>query len=439
MNWWQILALTLTLKIFFFMAGLPIFLCFVLIVGGTVLMLFGSAGYGMFINSLYATGTTEALTSIPLFVMMGEVLMRSGSIDVLFGAIDKLIGRLKGRQYHMTLVLSAIVGAPAGSGIAVAAMLGRSVMGSMIKRGYDPALTGGTIMAGAMLAPIIPPSVVAIIIGTLADVSISDLLLAGVSPGLVLSVLYIAAVAISVWRNPALAPEEPVVVRTRAEKWRALWDMVPFGIIIFVSIGLIMFDFATPSEAAALGVLASILEGVVRRALSLRMLFEAAAESAVLSAVILIIMAAAVLFGQILAYTGSIQELGILAGSLQASPIIIFTLMMVVPFVLCMFVDQIALMLVLIPIFEPVIKSVPMDPVWFYMQFLINMVVASIMPPFGYFIFALKAAVPETTLAQLYRGAWLFVGVTILGMVLFTIFPGLITWLPIVLKATSGG
>ena len=104
-----------------------------------------------------------------------------------------------------------------------------------------------------------------------------------------------------------------------------------------------------------------------------------------------------------------------------------------------MFVDQIALMLVLIPIFEPVIKSVPMDPVWFYMQFLINMVVASIMPPFGYFIFALKAAVPETTLAQLYRGAWLFVGVTILGMVLFTIFPGLITWLPIVLKATSGG
>jgi tripartite ATP-independent transporter DctM subunit len=434
MIWWQILAVTLSLKIFFFMAGLPIFLCFILIVGGTVLILFGSTGYGMFVNSLYTTGATEALTSVPLFVMMGEVLMRSGSIDVLFNAIDKLIGRLRGRQYHMTLALSAIVGAPAGSGIAVAAMLGRSVMGSMLKRGYDPALTSGTIMAGAMLAPIIPPSVVAIIIGTLADVSIADLLLAGIIPGIVLTIFYIGAVAWSVWRNPALAPEEEFVKRTGREKLRAVLELIPFSVIIFVSIGLIMFDFATPSEAAALGVLASILEGVYRRAFGWKAFFDAAGESAVLSAVILIIMATAVLFGQVLAYTGAIQELGKLAGSLNQNPLIIFALMMVVPFILCMFVDQIALMLVLIPIFEPVIKSVPFDPVWFYMQFLITMVVASIMPPFGYFIFALKAAVPNVTLAVIYRGAWLFVGVSIFGIALFTVFPAIITWVPKVLK-----
>lgn len=434
MNWWEILALTLTLKILFFMAGLPIFLCFILIVGGTVLILFGSTGYGMFVNSLYTTGATEALTSVPLFVMMGEVLMRSGSIDVLFNAIDKLIGRLRGRQYHMTLALSAIVGAPAGSGIAVAAMLGRSVMGSMLKRGYDPALTSGTIMAGAMLAPIIPPSVVAIIIGTLADVSIADLLLAGIIPGIILTILYVGAVGWSVWRDPSLAPEEAYVERTGREKLRAVMELIPFSVIIFVSIGLIMFDFATPSEAAALGVLTSILEGVYRKAFTWKSFFDAAGESAVLSAVILIIMATAVLFGQILAYTGAIQELGKLTGSLNTSPMIIFALMMIVPFVLCMFVDQIALMLVLIPIFEPVIKSVPFDPVWFYMQFLITMVVASIMPPFGYFIFALKAAVPNVTLSVIYRGAWLFVGVSIAGIALFTVWPEIITWLPRALK-----
>ncbi len=434
MTWWQILAVTLSLKIFFFMAGLPIFLCFILIVGGTVLILFGSSGYGMFVNSLYTTGATEALTSVPLFVMMGEVLMRSGSIDVLFNAIDKLIGRLRGRQYHMTLALSAIVGAPAGSGIAVAAMLGRSVMGSMLKRGYDPALTSGTIMAGAMLAPIIPPSVVAIIIGTLADVSIADLLLAGIIPGIVLTIFYVGAVAWAVWRNPALAPEEEFIERTGREKLRAVLELIPFSVIIFVSIGLIMFDFATPSEAAALGVLASILEGVYRRAFTFKSFFDAAAESAVLSAVILIIMASAVLFGQILAYTGAIQELGRLAGSLNQNALVIFAVMMVVPFMLCMFVDQIALMLVLIPIFEPVIKSVPFDPVWFYMQFLITMVVASIMPPFGYFIFALKAAVPNVSLSVIYRGAWLFVGVSIFGIALFTVFPAIVTWLPNVLK-----
>ena len=434
MNWWQILAVTLTLKILFFMAGLPIFLCFILIVGGTVLILFGSTGYGMFVNSLYTTGATEALTSVPLFVMMGEVLMRSGSIDVLFNAIDKLIGRLRGRQYHMTLALSAIVGAPAGSGIAVAAMLGRSVMGSMLKRGYDPALTSGTIMAGAMLTPIIPPSVVAIIIGTLADVSIADLLLAGIIPGIVLTIFYVGAVAWSVWRDPSLAPEEAYVERSGREKLRAVMELVPFSVIIFVSIGLIMFDFATPSEAAALGVLTSILEGVYRRAFTWKSFFDAAGESAVLSAVILIIMATAVLFGQILAYTGAIQELGKLTGSLNTSPMVIFALMMIVPFILCMFVDQIALMLVLIPIFEPVIKSVPFDAVWFYMQFLITMVVASIMPPFGYFIFALKAAVPNVTLSVIYRGAWLFVGVSIFGIALFTVWPEIITWLPRALK-----
>lgn len=434
MSWWQILVVTLSLKVFFFMAGLPIFLCFILIVGGAVLILFGSTGYGMFVNSLYTTGATEALTSVPLFVMMGEVLMRSGSIDVLFNAIDKLIGRLRGRQYHMTLVLSAIVGAPAGSGIAVAAMLGRSVMGSMLKRGYDPALTSGTIMAGAMLAPIIPPSVVAIIIGTLADVSIADLLLAGIIPGIILTIFYIGAVAWAVWHNPALAPEEEFIERTGREKLRAVLELIPFSVIIFVSIGLIMFDFATPSESAALGVLASILEGLYRRAFTWKSFFDAAGESAVLSGVILIIMASAVLFGQVLAYTGTIQELGKLAASLNQNALVIFVLMMVVPFILCMFVDQIALMLVLIPIFEPVIKSVPFDSVWFYMQFLITMVVASIMPPFGYFIFALKAAVPNVSLSVIYRGAWLFVGVSIFGIALFTIFPEIITWLPRALK-----
>ena len=159
------------------------------------------------------------------------------------------------------------------------------------------------------------------------------------------------------------SPEEAYVERTGREKLRAVMELIPFSVIIFVSIGLIMFDFATPSEAAALGVLTSILEGVFRKALTWKSFFDAAGESAVLSAVILIIMATAVLFGQILAYTGAIQELGKLAGSLNTSPMIIFALMMIVPFVLCMFVDQIALMLVLIPIFEPVIKSVPFDPV----------------------------------------------------------------------------
>jgi tripartite ATP-independent transporter DctM subunit len=309
-------------------------------------------------------------------------------------------------------------------------MLGRSVMPPMVQRGYDRELTAGVMMAGALLAPIIPPSVLAIIIGTLADVSIADLLIAGIVPGIVLALLYIAVVSWKVRRNPRLAPDEIYVAPSRQEKLIALLKMIPFSLIIFVSVGLIMIDFATASEAAALGALAAFIESLYYRKMDFKAYLQAACDSAVLSAVILIIMASAILFGQVLAFTGGVQELGNAIGGMKENRWLIFFLLMLLPFVLCMFVDQIGLMMVLIPIYDPLIKTLGFDPVWFWMQFLINMVVGGITPPFGYIIFALKAAVPEMTLAQLYRPAWLFVWVTVGAIGLFTVFPEIITVLP---------
>jgi tripartite ATP-independent transporter DctM subunit len=429
-----VLAGGLVVLVALFLTGLPVYLCFVMLIGASVIVIFGEAGFGMISNSIFAVGTTEALTTVPLYVLMGEILMRSGSIDVLFASIDKLVGGVRGRQYHMTLTLSAILGAPAGSGIAVAAMLGRSVMPPMVRRGYDPGLTAGVMMGGALLAPIIPPSVLAIIIGTLADVSIADLLIAGILPGIVLTLLYVGIVIYKVWRNPALAPQETYVRPSAREKLVALAKMVPFSLIIFVSVGLIIVDFATASEAAALGTLAALIESFYHRRMGLRDYLQAAGDSAVLSAVILIIMASAILFGQVLAFTGGIQELGNAVGQLKENRWLIFVLLMLLPFVLCMFVDQIGLMMVLIPIYDPLIKTLDFDPVWFWMQFLINMVVGAITPPFGYIIFALKAAVPGISLPQLYRPAWLFVGATVAGMALFTLFPQIITALPKLMK-----
>jgi tripartite ATP-independent transporter DctM subunit len=307
-------------------------------------------------------------------------------------------------------------------------------MPPMVKRGYDPELTAGVMMGGALLAPIIPPSVLAIIIGTLADVSIADLLIAGILPGIVLTLLYVGIVLYKVWRNPALAPQETYVAPTRREQLVALAKMIPFSLIIFVSVGLIMVDFATASEAAALGTLAALIESFYHRRMGLTDYLHAAGDSAVLSAVILVIMASAILFGQVLAFTGGIQELGNAVGQLKENRWLVFFLLMLLPLVLCMFVDQIGLMMVLIPIYDPLIKALDFDPVWFWMQFLINMVVGAITPPFGYIIFALKAAVPGMSLPQLYRPAWLFVGATLAGMVLFTLFPQIITALPRLMK-----
>jgi tripartite ATP-independent transporter DctM subunit len=295
-------------------------------------------------------------------------------------------------------------------------------------------MTAGVMMAGALLAPIIPPSVLAIIIGTLADVSIADLLIAGIMPGIVLALLYIGIVIWKVRRNPRLAPDEVYVARSRQEQVIALARMIPFSLIIFVSVGLIMIDFATASEAAALGTLAAFIESLYYRKMNFKAYLQAACDSAVLSAVILIIMASAILFGQILAYTGGVQELGNAIGTMKENRWLIFFLMMLLPFIMCMFVDQVGLMMVLIPIYDPLIKTLDFDPVWFWMQFLINMVVGGITPPFGYIIFALKAAVPDMTLQQLYRPAGVFVWATIGGMALFTVFPSVITFLPRMMK-----
>jgi tripartite ATP-independent transporter DctM subunit len=434
MSWWEVLLIALALKIVLAISGLPIYLCFILIVGGATLLFFGSAGYGMFVNSLYTTGTAEALTTIPLFILMGEILCRSGSIDVLFNAIDKLIGRLRGRQYHLTLILSAILGAPAGSGIAVAALLGRSVMGPMIKRGYDARLTSSVILAGALLAPIIPPSVLAIIIGTIANVSISALLLAGIIPGLVLTLLYMGGVAVEVLRNPKLAPEEEYVPYSRKQKLWALVEMLPFSLVIFVSIGLIMLGVATPSEAAALGVISALLEAAIRGKLTMHLWLKSLSDSAILSAVILIIIATAILFSQILAYTGAIHALSEATASVNLPNWLLFALMMLVPFILCIFVDQVGIMMIVIPIYEPILKIAGFDPVWFWLQFLIVMVLGAILPPFGYILFALKAAVPEVSLRTVYSSAWLVLGLSFLGMALFTAFPSIVTIVPDLLK-----
>ncbi len=434
MNPLTILALGLAVKISLFLSGLAVYLCFILLIGGAIIFLFGPAGFGMIANSMFAVTTTEALTTVPLYILMGEILLRSGSIDALFAQIDKLVGGIRGRQYHMALTLSAILGAPAGSGIAVAAMLGRSVMRPMIRRGYDKQLTAGVMMGGALLAPIIPPSVLAIIIGTIADVSIADLLISGIIPGIVLTFFYILIVVWKVWRNPALAPEETYVAPTRQEKVMALARMIPFSLIIFVSVGLIMVDFATASEAAALGVLAALVESFWYRKMGWRDYLQAAGKSAVLSAVILIIIATAILLGQVLAFTGVVQDLGNAIVASKASHLLLFFFLMLLPFILCIFVDQIAIMMILIPIYDPLIKTAGFDAVWFWMQFLIIMVAGSITPPFGYIIFALKAAVPEVSLTELYPPAWLFTFVTLAGVALFAVFPELITFLPKLIK-----
>ena len=438
MSWWLVLSLDIALVLGLLILGVLIFVAFLLLNVTGMLLLLGPAGFGMIANSIYTTSTLNALSAVPLFILMGEILFRSGAMEVLFDSLDRLIGRIRGRQYVLCIVLSAMLGALSGAAMAVAGLLGRSLFPTMRQRGYDLRLSAGTILAGASLDPIIPPSVLAIIIATLAEVSTGKMLIAGVVPGLLLSGMFVVYVLARVAVDPGLAPNVADEMRdpsTRGSALLAFARMLPSGFIFFLVMGLIMLGVATPTEAAATGVCGALVLAWLYGGLSRRMLTDALQSGVTVAATLLLIMACATMFSQLLAFTGATRELGDFVAGLGLPGPVMLVIMMGVPFVLFMFLDQVALMMVLIPIYQPLLKLYGFDPIWFWTLFLIVATVGGISPPFGYTMFALKSAAPDVAMSDIYRAAWPFVWIILLGMVIMALYPPIITFLPELMAA----
>ena len=431
MEWYISLGIALTLLMGLFALGVPIFIAFLTVNVLGTFWLMGSAGFGMFANSVYSTVTSETLTTIVLFVLMGELLFRSGSIDVIFDALDTLMGRIKGRLYFFVIVLATLFGALSGSALAVTAMLSRSALPTMQQRGYDDRLSIGLILGGASLAPIIPRSLLVIIIGSMVDISIARLLIAGIIPGILLAGLFVGYVVVKLILNPSLAPnaDEGGGGTWRARS-KALLNMAPFSIIIFSVLGLIMLGVATPSESAATGVLGAMLVAVYYRRFTLKMAQQAILSSLGISAMIIAILACSKLFSQLLSFAGATSGLVGLATSLELDPMWMLLLLMLVPLVACMFIDQIAFMMVVIPIYAPLVKLYGFDPIWFWTLFLINISVGSLTPPFGYNLFAVKGGAPSVPMQTIFAAAWPIVICFLFGMLVLFFLPSLITFLP---------
>jgi tripartite ATP-independent transporter DctM subunit len=413
--------------------NVPIFAAFLILNITGMMLLFGTSGFGIFANSIYSSATSGALTAVPLFIAMGEILFRSGAMEVIFDSLDRLVGKIRGRQYVVCILLSAVLGALSGAAMAVAGLLGRSLFPAMRKRGYDTQFSAGTILAGASLDPIIPPSVLAVLVATAADVSIGKMLIAGIIPGIVLTGMFLVYVLIRVHFQPSLAPDISADIADRdtgGSAIMALVRMLPSLLVFFMVMGLIMLGIATPTEAAATGVFGAILLAILYRRLTLKMVTEAFFSAATVASLLLIIMCSAVMFSQLLTVTGAARALGEIVVHLSLSGAIMLFCMLAVPFVLFMFLDQIAIMLVLVPIYQPIIRIYGFDDLWFWTLFLIVATVGGLTPPFGYVLFALKSAAPDVPIETIYRASWPFVWIIVLGMAVFAVFPDLITFLP---------
>lgn len=432
MEWYWALTLALAFLLVMMASGLPVFTAFLIANLGGVMLVIGPRGFGLFSNSIYETVTSETFITIPLFILMGEILFRSGSVEVLSSALDKLIGRVRGRMYFLIVALSTVFGALSGSAVAVAAMLGRSILPQMKQQGYDSGIANFTILGGASLAPIIPPSLLVIVIGSLVNnVSIAGLLVAGLVPGVILSLMMTAYIVVRIRMNPKLVPpNETVTTYTSRKKWFAVASTLPFGIVIFFVMGLILLGVATPSEAAASGVIGAGVTAIIYKRFSMSLVWESLKSAVGISAMIMLIVASSKLFGQLLSFFGATAGLIDFVGNLQIEGWMMFLVLMFIPLILCMFIDQFAFLLLAIPLYEPIIRTYDFDPMWFWTLFLINLTIGSITPPFGYTLFALKGAAADVPLKEIYRSAWPVVAIFITGLVLFSVFPILITLLP---------
>lgn len=431
MEWYVFLSGAFALLLGLFSLGLPVFIAFLTLnLLGIYLIAGNLNGTTLIINSMYSTATSLSLAAIPLFILLGELLFRSGSVKILFDAVDGLIGNIRARLYVVSVVLSTLFGALSGSAMAVAAMMGSSLWPEMKERDYDIKLSMGTILAGSSLAPIIPPSVMAIVLGMLSKVSIAALLIAGIVPGLILALMFFLYIVVRTRLDPSLAPVIPVKEIPAKDKAILVVRALPFLLIIGVILGFILGGIATPTESAAMGCVAAVLVCALFGKLNRRTIVTSLRSTASITAMIMIIMACSVSFSQVLNMSGATSQLVRTVTELALPVALMFIILQAVPFVLCMFIDQIALMIMLVPLYTPIVDALGFEPLWFWAIFLINMSIGGITPPFGYTLFALKGVIPDTSIQAVYRSAVPFIIIFALGIALFALVPDVILFVP---------
>ncbi|SHK06265.1 TRAP transporter, DctM subunit [Marinobacter antarcticus] len=418
--------------LFFLLLGLP--LAFVL--GGvSVIFLYFTWGFDSFYmvaSQIWGTMGSFTLVAIPLFVFMAMVLERTGVAKDLYRMMHLWFGGLRGGLAIGTLVICAVFAAMVGiSGAAVVAM-GTIALPSMLERGYDRKMALGVINTGGGWGILIPPSILMILYALITGVSVGQMFAAGIMPGVLLMVLTVTYILVRSTLQPHLAPALPPEERgTWPEKLRALRAvLLPIG-VVFMVLGSIIGGITTPTEAAAMGVLGSLISAAVYRQLKWSILQEAAIRTFKLTGMIMWILFAAH------AFSAAYQSMGaqdLIEGMMQhipGGPWGIIIAMMVIIFFLAMVLDPVGIMLITLPVFMPIVKSLGFDPVWFGILFVINMEIGYKTPPFGFNLFYLKGVVPpDITMKDIYTSVVPFVIIEIVAIGIIMVFPEIATWLP---------
>lgn len=408
--------------------GMPV--GFALIVsGGVGLYLIGGESmlFGMLETVPVSEATIFELVTIPMFLLMAELVLVSGIADDLFMTATAWMGRIRGGLAMATALAGAGFAAICGTSTGSAATLAATTMPAMLKQGYEPRLAAGVVAISGTLAVLIPPSVAMVVFGLIADVSISKLLIGGIIPGLLVTLLIMGTVAFLVWRDPSLAPlSNPTSWRTKLLALRGVWPMlVLFGGVT----GAIYTGITSPTEASAAGAIGALLIALARGRRSPALLGGAFLRATYSSCMLTMIIMGAHLFAYFVTLTQIPQGLIAWTGGLAVPPLLIMVLLLVFYIFLGMFMDQLAILVLTVPIVVPLIVSLGFDPVWFGVILVVTGEVGLVTPPVGLNCFVV-ARYADRPLVEVFQGVMPHVVAHLLIIALFVIFPGIILWLP---------
>ncbi len=401
-------------------------------VAGYAAVVSGKAALAMLSADLYDVFSSYNLTVIPLFIFMGQVAFHTGISGRLFTAANSWLSGLKGGLAMATVGACAAFGAICGSGPATAATMAAVALPEMRKHKYDDALASGTVASAGGLGMLIPPSVVFIVYGILTEQSIGKLFIAGILPGIVVALLFCLTIHVLCLANPALAPK---AVRTPWRvRFRSLSGVTETMILFVLVMGGMFAGWFTPTEGAAIGAAGSVAIAVCGGHGSWALFRQAAQETIRTSCMVLVIVAGATMFGHFLAVTGLPTQF---AAWLAALPLPSWVVMLLILFFYLLagcFVDSLALILLTIPIFYPVVMGLGFDPIWFGVMIVLVTQMGVITPPVGVNVYVVSGIARDIPLQTVFRGAIPFLFALIVACGILMLFPGLATWLPGVVR-----
>lgn len=433
MDWFFPFAFLVGSILVFMGLGLPVaFAFFITNIAGLYLFFGGSTGVTQMVANFSDAVSTYALAPLPMFLVMGSLYFRSGLGEKVIYALDIAVGNLRGRLAYVVLGAGAVFAALSGSSLANAGMMGSLMAPEMLKRNYKPHMAYGPILGAGSLAVIIPPSSLGVLLGSLAQIDVGALLIAGVIPGLLLVSMFALLIFIQTWIDPEAAPQYEVPQTSGWEKFKAIgYNIIPMGVLIFMVVGTIILGIATPTESAGLGCLGVAVLLVIYRKFSWSVVWKSLDDAMKVTGMTFLIISASTTFSQIFAFSGASNGFISFITGFDMGPWGILLMMIVVILILGMFMDQVSMMLITLPIFMPIAAQYGFDTVWLGLMLLLAYEVGFTTPPFGMLLFIMLGVAPKgTSLKTMAFAAAPYIGMTLLLIFLIAMFPQIALYLP---------